>query len=397
MKRSFIFLAFSIVFAGFQQIQNVAASAAPNDSTTFAEPTPTPNAQQTAQCQNLLRGRRDRINDMGELPADMPLPRGTVLCGFVSDLRATYFINSTLDGAAVAQFYRDALPPQGFVLGLDNPSNGGRFMDFVRGTSETIQIESRLSTGAEFRNMFSVSYMPPSNEHGEIITGTTIMRRGANSSGANATTNPPNGDANNAAAVCGNRNPIGGVKCAIELQKNLQNWQFSLEDKTPTGARQTYAGEFLRRDRQVRIRAVVAGRGRDDGEWWFRLGTNPLLGGDNGSRAYRKEDAKWIRYQAMPDDIGGILLSETAAIGELDSGNATFLGTENLGGESCKHYRQIIAAEGESYPQVTKDFWISARTGFCVRRRTESAGNVRLLNISRLGEIRNIDSPQAEN
>ncbi len=93
MKRSFIFLAFSIVFAGFQQIQNVAASAAPNDSTTFAEPTPTPNAQQTAQCQNLLRGRRDRINDMGELPADMPLPRGTVLCGFVSDLRATYFIN----------------------------------------------------------------------------------------------------------------------------------------------------------------------------------------------------------------------------------------------------------------------------------------------------------------
>ena len=366
-----------------------------NSSSSEVEPAPTPNARTNARCQAvLLDARRDKPNDRGELPADLPVPRESVLCGFGNSSRSTYYINDAVGADAVAQFYRDALPPQGFELLMDNPHmDGGRFMNFVRGTSETIMVETKIGTGANFRNIFSVAYMPPRNERGEEITGTMILRRADSNRKANAqAAATPNGNSRNAAA-CGS-NPLGSVACALELQKNVRSWQFSIED-TQSGKRKTYAGEYAKRDRHIRIRFALTGQGRDDGEWWFRFGDNPLAE-DNGTRAYRKESGAWVRYNDVPFDTDGMVLTQTAPIRELDGVNIPFLGTENVGGEECNRYRRVIPRQSDLYPEVTLDYWISRRTGYALRRRESSSGNNRLLNVSRQNEINNVESPQPE-
>lgn len=152
---------------------------------------------------------------MGELPLNMPVPRGSVLCGYENNRRATYCINDTADENALAQFFRDALAAQGFDLQTDNPqTSGGKFLVFGRGASETIQIETTLSDGAKFRNAFSIAYVAPTDARGNPLTDTTIMRSAKSDSNRTASADAPNASSgnnqNSISGLCGSAyNPIG--------------------------------------------------------------------------------------------------------------------------------------------------------------------------------------------
>lgn len=388
MKQIYFLLTFSLLFIGCQTVQNLASSVKTNTATydKEPEPAPTPNAQTSAQCRNILGGNsRNKINDRGELPADMPLPDGSVLCGYVDGQRATYYINETIGRDALAQYYRDTLPPQGFDLQTDNPENGGRFMVFGRGTSETLQIETVLSAGAEFRNMFSIAYMPPNDERGNALTGTMIMRRGSSDrNSAPAQTANSQNASSQIRETCGD-NPVGSVKCAIALQEKLKNWKFIIVYAETSGRRSTYDGERASADGKVVIRTTISGAGRAaDGEWWFRLGASPL---DNGQRIYVKENGAWKRMQSPPDNFGEVLPNSNA-IGLIDSDLANAAsGTERINGEECNRF-------SKSSDDQTVTVWISKTSGYAVRKISKDrAGNTVQTDAARQGEISRIETP----
>lgn len=350
-----------------------------------AEPAATPNTRQTAQCQNLLGGnRRNRLNDMGELPADMPLPRGTFLCGYVDGQRSTYFINSALSGEAVAQFYRDTLPAQDFVLQMDNAQNGGRFMNFGRGTSETIQIESRLSTGAEFRDVFSVAYMPPRDERGEELTGTMIMRHGNSSRNANAS-NRNSQSAND----CGDHT-VGSIDCAAT--KNPTNRQFSMEIIKPDGSRRTYTGERIQRGHNAIILhvTITGASAQSDGEWWDKLSGDGQT--TDAQNTFRKINGVWTRQTRKPTEQeyqNLILATNVIQFADVAAARPVLIGTETVNGEICNHFQLKYDSSGAN---VT-DYWISQRTGYAIRRQTKMNNQTTIVNESRQGENLQIETP----
>ena len=352
------------------------------------------NAQTSAQCRNILRGdRRNKPNDRGELPADMPVPRGSVLCGYVDGQRATYYINEAVDKNALAQFYRDALPPQGFDLQMDNPTEGGgKFMVFGRGASESIQIQTTLSSLAEFRNMFSIAYLPPSDAHGnarQSSSGTTIMRGAGNSNHSNST-NAQN-DNSPMPPDCGN-NPLGSYKCAAELQSKLKSWQFSIEEKDERGGGgrgKTFTGErALPGNNRVVIHVMIAGVSRkDDGEWWYRFGS--VAGqNDNGYRLYYKETNGWQRIESPPDDMGD-LMTMSNVVSPLSAFGQTPAEAETINGQQCNHFRRTDSETGD----VT-DTWVSQTTGYALRVVFKNrSGYTKQNDFSRQNEALNFETP----
>jgi hypothetical protein len=391
-------LVFIFTFAGCSSIKTFAnnfggsTAADANSQSAAPEAAATPDRLQAARCQKVLGGdRRNKPNDRGEVPADMPLPRGSVLCGYIDGQGATYYINDAMDKGAMAQFFRDVLPPQDFPLKLDNPQNGGRFMVFVRGTSETLQIETALSSsGEEYKNIFSIAYMPPRDDHGNEVTGTTIMRRAGNSNVSTDTQRPDtqNGNRQNT-ADCGDH-PVGSMDCAAT--KNPTNRQFSLEIVNPDGSRRTYVGERIQRGREaIILHVTISGSSAEsNGEWWDKLSGDGRT--TDAQNTFRKVDGVWTRQRRKPAEQeyqNLVIATNVIQFADVAAARATLIGTGAVNGENCNHYQLKYDNTGAN---VT-DYWISLRTGYALRRQTKVNNQTTIVNESRQDENIRIETP----
>jgi hypothetical protein len=394
MNRIYILLAISLLFMGCQQIQSLTTSAASNASARVneAEPMPTPDAVHAAVCRNVLSPseRQNRANSTGDLPARFPIPGESVLCGYNGVRSVTVYLNPSVKDTGVVRFYRERLPAQGFTLKMDNPSsNGGRFMVFGRGTSETVQIEIYGDSGdANFKDVFELAYMPPLDANGNPITPAP-MSSDSNDSGTTGKTKTSGNVTND----CG-EHPIGSIECAA--MKNPTNRQFSLEIISADESRRSYIGERIQlgQDSIILHVTITGSTAQSNGEWWDKLSGDGQI--TSAQNTFRKESGVWTRQRRKPSEQeyqNLIIATNVIQFADVAAARPTLIGTENVGGESCNHFQIKYDNSGAN---VT-DYWISRRTGFALRRQTKMNNQTTIVNESRQDENISIETPQGAN
>ena len=389
MNRIYILFVVSFLFVGCGQLQSLSTSAASNDAQTVneAEPMPTPNAEQAAVCRNVLSPseRENRPNSMGDLPARFPVPGESVLCGYNGVRSVTVYLNSSLKDTAIIRFYRETLTAQGFALQLNNgTANGGKFMIFGRGASESVQLEIYGTGGdANFKDVFEIAYMPPTDADGN----TTIPAVPINGGTTDSTTS------DNAVNDCGDH-PVGSLECAAT--KNPTNRQFSLEVTDSDGRRRTYTGERIQlgRDAIVLHVTITGSKAESNGEWWDKLSGDGQTA--DAQNTFRKEGGVWTRQRRKPTEQeyqNLIIATNVIQFADLAATRPTLIGTESVGGDVCNHFQ----IKYDSFGANVTDYWISRRTGYAVRRQTKMNNQTTLVNESRQGENISIETPRGAN
>ena len=265
-------------------------------------------------------------------------------------------------------------------------------MVFGRGTSEMIVVQTIVSESVNFRNVFSVGYMPPRNERGEELTGMTIMRNG-NVNG-NPPSSPNRNNRNESSRIiqdCGDH-PVGSFECAFS--KLPTNRQFSIEITKPDGSRRTYAGEFIKIGQEaVILHVTITGASAEsNGEWWDKLSGEGRT--TDANNTFRKVNGVWSRVRTKPKEQEyQNLFFASGVVQPIDIGAAyapVKIGEEAINGENCNHFQIKYIADGS---RSVTDVWVSKRTGYAMRRKMKTPAGTTIVNESRQGETINIETP----